>query len=87
MMKKQMSNEMKKNLLKYKVIYLYLKNGGLFLLIQKKKKSVIGDPSKCVNIRASSSNHFNTCLFISQIESKNFKDAEFDDFGFYLCKN
>lgn len=41
------------------------------------KELIINDPSKGITTRASTRNHLNNCAFISQIESKNFKEAEF----------
>ena len=44
------------------------------------KELIIGDPSKGVSTRTSLQNFYNNVAFISQIEPKNFKEAEKDDF-------
>ena len=44
------------------------------------KELIIGDPSKRVTTRASLRNICNNFVFVSQMEPKNFKEAEHDDF-------
>lgn len=44
------------------------------------KKIIIDDPSKGATTRAFARNHFNNCAFSLQIEPKNFKKIEFNEF-------